>query len=186
MNVTVEERIRRHYVRVADELVLDELEFADVLERGAVADTTGPASHEPHRLHSAGRWIAAAAVVVLVVGGLTVLTGRNPDERTAPATQPTVSAPASAPVAASCDDPRWSPGGLTEPAAPPPGAPNELLLPADTPAGFCVSSARLDNIAAHWPLHCLRHRQASPRRSSELLTEILHRLDLNLRSSKWT
>lgn len=94
MNTTLEDRLRHHYSSVADELVLDEVAFADVLERGVDADVTrlGPDGHQ--RSHRVGGWIAAAAVLALVVGGLVVLGGRGPDELPTSSAPPTMDATA--------------------------------------------------------------------------------------------
>lgn len=142
MNSTLEDRLRHHYVRVASELALEDLEFAEMSERAAVVSATR--ALEAKRGHRERRWIALVAASVLMVSGLGVLAIRR-TERIVPATGSDESMPDGTPVAALCDDPRWSTGGMTEPAQPPVGAPEQVLLPADTPTGFCSTSALFDN-----------------------------------------
>lgn len=89
MTSTVEDRLRTHYVRVADELELDALTFDDVLHRKdpiAVAPPT-PGSRRPVTL------ALAAACALVLIAGLVAVNGRETADPPAPATEPATSPP---------------------------------------------------------------------------------------------
>ncbi len=82
MSADLEQRLRDHYAILADELELSAPKVDDVLARSA-----DPMVDEPEMpvvapsLHRRARlWLPAAAAVIVIVGGLGVLTNRSSDD----------------------------------------------------------------------------------------------------------